>query len=115
MNAPEPNFTSSTRRSSDSASFLLMMLATMSGCDGTVAVTSRKRVELLVRGADVRGLADHHHADARELRERCVFAEADVEAGDALEFVERAAGDAEAAAARSSAPTVRRTRAAARG
>jgi len=41
MNAPLPNFTSSTSRSRFSASFLLMMLATMSGCDGTVPVTSR--------------------------------------------------------------------------
>ena len=41
MNAPLPNFTSSTSRSSDSASFFDMMLATMSGMLGTVAVTSR--------------------------------------------------------------------------
>ena len=42
MNAPLPNFTSSTSASSPSASFLLMMLAVISGIDGTVAVTSRR-------------------------------------------------------------------------
>ena len=42
MNAPLPCFTSSTSASSPSASFLLMMLAVMSGIDGTVPVTSRR-------------------------------------------------------------------------
>ena len=42
MKAPEPNFTSKTSRSKFSASFLLMMLATMSGWLGTVPVTSRR-------------------------------------------------------------------------
>ena len=42
MNAPLPCFTSSTSASSHSASFLLMMLAVISGMLGTVAVTSRR-------------------------------------------------------------------------
>jgi hypothetical protein len=41
MKAPEPTFTSSTRPSMPSASFFDRMLATMSGMDSTVAVTSR--------------------------------------------------------------------------
>ena len=41
MNAPVPHFTSSTRASVFSASFLDMMLAEMSGIEGTVPVTSR--------------------------------------------------------------------------
>jgi hypothetical protein len=42
MNAPRPNLTSRTRTSIPSASFLLSMLAQMSGMDSTVAVTSRR-------------------------------------------------------------------------
>ena len=42
MNAPSPTFTSSSRPSSPSASFLLMMLAAMSGMEETVPVTSRR-------------------------------------------------------------------------
>ena len=41
MKAPLPNFTSNTRRSSVSASFLDMMEAVISAIDGTVPVTSR--------------------------------------------------------------------------
>ena len=41
MNAPEPVFTSMTRPSIPSASFLLSMLAVMRGMDSTVDVTSR--------------------------------------------------------------------------
>ncbi len=41
MNAPRPTFTSSTSASMPSASFFDRMLATMSGIDSTVAVTSR--------------------------------------------------------------------------
>ena len=40
--APLPNFTSRTSASSDSAIFLDMMLAVISGMEGTVAVTSRR-------------------------------------------------------------------------
>src|SRR5688572_16674531 len=50
MNAPLPNFTSSTSASSDSASFLLMMLAVISGMLGTVVVTSRRAYSLLSAG-----------------------------------------------------------------
>jgi hypothetical protein len=50
MNAPLPNFTSSTKASRPSASFLLMMLAVMSGIDGTVAVTSRSAYSLRSAG-----------------------------------------------------------------
>ena len=41
INAPLPYFTSRTMQSAPAASFLLMMLAAMSGIDSTVAVTSR--------------------------------------------------------------------------
>ena len=41
INAPEPVLTSITRPSIPSASFLLKMLAVISGIDSTVAVTSR--------------------------------------------------------------------------
>ena len=51
MKAPEPNFTSSTSASSDSASFLLMMLAVISGMQGTVPVTSRSPYSLRSAGA----------------------------------------------------------------
>ena len=50
MKAPVPNFTSSTSRSSDSASFLDMMLATMSGMLGTVAVIVRQELVLVIMG-----------------------------------------------------------------
>ena len=50
-NAPDPVFTSSTRPSSPSASFLDMMLAEMSGMDSTVAVTSRRAYSRLSAGA----------------------------------------------------------------
>ncbi len=42
-------------------------------------------------------LTDHEHADLIQLFERALFIEIDVEAGNALELVERAAGDAESA------------------
>ena len=42
MKAPRPNLTSRTRTSIPSASFLLRMLAQMSGMHSTVAVTSRR-------------------------------------------------------------------------
>ena len=42
MNAPEPYFTSKTRASEPSATFLERMLAVISGTDSTVAVTSRR-------------------------------------------------------------------------
>ncbi len=41
MNAPRPNLTSRTSTSIPEASFLLRMLAQMSGMHSTVAVTSR--------------------------------------------------------------------------
>jgi hypothetical protein len=41
MNAPRPHLTSSTMASAPAASFLLMMLAAISGRLGTVPVTSR--------------------------------------------------------------------------
>ena len=55
-------------------------------------------VKFFVRRTKVGGLADHGDAEAGELREGLIFAQRDVEAGDAFQFVERAAGDAEAAA-----------------
>ena len=42
MNAPEPDFTSSTRPSVPSAIFLLMIELAISGIDSTVPVTSRR-------------------------------------------------------------------------
>ena len=42
MKAPLPHFTSSTSASMPSASFLDMMLAVISGMEGTVPVTSRR-------------------------------------------------------------------------
>ena len=42
MKAPLPHLMSSARASSPSASFLLMMLAVISGTEATVAVTSRR-------------------------------------------------------------------------
>ncbi len=50
MKAPEPNLTSSTRAERSSASFLLRMLATISGVEPTVAVTSRKAYSLRSAG-----------------------------------------------------------------
>ena len=50
MNAPVPHFTSSTRACKFSASFLLMMLAQMSGMLGTVPETSRKAYSLRSAG-----------------------------------------------------------------
>ena len=99
MNAPRPNFTSSTSASMPSASFFDMMLAQISGIDSTVAVTSRERVELAVGGHEFGGLADHGHADAAELRGVAGEREVDAEPRDGFELVERAAGVAEAAAA----------------
>ena len=51
MNAPEPTFTSSTSPSRSSASFLLRMLAAMSGMESTVAVTSRSAYSRRSAGA----------------------------------------------------------------
>jgi len=51
MNVPDPNLTSSTRLSIDSASFLLRILAVIKGTEGTVAVTSRKPYSLRSAGA----------------------------------------------------------------
>ncbi len=42
INAPEPNLTSITRRSKDTANFLLRILTVINGIDSTVAVTSRR-------------------------------------------------------------------------
>ena len=56
MKAPRPHFTSSTSAVLPSASFLLMIDAAMSGTLSTVAVTSRKRVQLLVRRRERRRL-----------------------------------------------------------
>ena len=51
MNAPRPNLTSRTRTSIPSESFLLRMLAQMSGMHSTVAVTSRSEYSLRSAGA----------------------------------------------------------------
>src|SRR6266850_703327 len=51
MNAPRPTFTSSTRASIPSASFLLKMLEAISGTDSTVAVASRSAYSLRSAGA----------------------------------------------------------------
>ena len=51
MNAPHPTFTSSTRPSMPSASFLLMIDAVISGMLSTVAVTSRRRYRRRSAGA----------------------------------------------------------------
>ena len=51
MNAPEPVFTSSTMVRAPEASFLAMMLETISGMESTVAVTSRSAYIFLSAGA----------------------------------------------------------------
>src|SRR6266850_1352199 len=51
MKAPRPTFTSSTRASIPSASFLLKMLEAISGTDSTVAVASRRAYSLRSAGA----------------------------------------------------------------
>ena len=58
-----------------------------------------QRVEQLVGGNEVRGLADDREADLAHLLEELVGRQLDAEAGDRLELVERAAGVAEPAAA----------------
>ena len=99
MNAPLPNFTSSTRASSPSASFLLMMLAVISGMLGTVAVTSRRAYSLLVGRDQVGRGAGDDAADAFD--DVAAISSSDrfgAKAGDRFELVERAAGGAQAAA-----------------
>ena len=97
-NAPEPRFTSSTRPVSPSASFLLMMLAAMSGIDSTVAGASRSAYIFRSAGA----ISAVWPISAQPIRATCAsrFGERQVgaKAGDGLELVERAAGVAEAAA-----------------
>ena len=55
-------------------------------------------VELFVGGGDFGGLADHGAAAGLERLEKLGFGEAGAVAGNGFELVERAAGDAEAAA-----------------
>ena len=69
-NAPLPVFTSSTSPLSPSASFLLMMLAAISGIDSTVAVASRSAYSLLVGRRDLRRLPDQGAAEPLDLRAR---------------------------------------------
>ena len=99
MNAPSPTLTSSTIASAPPASFFDMI----AGGDQRDDVDRRgdvaERVELLVGGDEVGGLADDREADLAHLRDELVDRELDAEAGDRLELVERAAGVAEAAAA----------------
>ena len=98
MNAPRPHFTSSTRASMPSAIFLLMIDAEISGMLSTVPVTSRSAYSFLSAGAISVGLTDQRAADSREGATELVQRQADAEAGNRLELVERAAGVAEAAA-----------------
>ena len=56
-----------------------------------------QRVELLVGGRDLRGLADHGAADGRQRRLHLLEREVHAETGNRLELVERPAGMAEAA------------------
>ena len=64
MNAPLPNFTSSTRASRPSASFLLMMLAVISGIDATVRGHIAQGVELAIGRNEIGGRAGDDAADA---------------------------------------------------
>src|SRR5206468_6961778 len=50
-------------------------------------------IKLPVGRTDVRGLSDHENADAFELSECPAFVNIDIESGNALEFIERTAGN----------------------
>ena len=88
------------RSSSPSASFFDMMLAAISGIEGTVPVTSRSAYSLPVRRSDLRRLAEHRAPEsARTWAPRPRRARAAVrKPGNRLELVEGAAGVAEAPA-----------------
>src|SRR6185437_9201178 len=85
-NEPLPRFMSSTRPERSSASFLLMMLAAMSGMDSTVA------------GCDLRRLANHRAPQTLDLFARLREGEIGAKTRDGFELVERSAGVAERAA-----------------
>jgi hypothetical protein len=93
-----------------SASFLLMMLAAMSGIDSTVHRRVAQGVHLLVGGRDLVGLSDERAPDLDELLAGLRERERRLEARDRLELVERAAGVPEARVPTSSAPRRRGTR-----
>ena len=81
MNAPLPVFTSSTRASMPSASFLLMMERRSGRAfDGGGDVA--QGVKLLVGGRDLGGLADQRAAAGREHAPKFRQREIDVEAGN---------------------------------
>ena len=96
-NAPLPRLMSSTSPLSPSASFLLMMLAAMSGMLSTVAVASRSAYICWSAGA----ISCVCPSSAQPRRSICARASASVSVGaesrDRLELVERAARVAEAA------------------
>ena len=95
MKAPDPDLTSKTRASAPSATFLDRMEAVMRGMDSTVAVTSRRRVELLVGGTISSGLACHGEAVAGDEARKSASVKGRAVAGYGLELVEGAAGVAE--------------------
>ena len=102
MNAPVPNFTSSESRSRPSASFLLMILATMSGLARHGAGHIAQGIEFFVGRTELRRLPDHGHAEGSTWAIVSSRREANAEPGDGLELVECAAGDAQARVRRSS-------------
>jgi len=69
----------------------------MSGMLGTVPEASRERVYFFVRRHHAVGLAADDAADPLDLFDDFFGGQQRLEAGDGIEFVERAAGDAEAA------------------
>ena len=99
MNAPSPTFTSRTIASAPGGDLLGHDAR---GDQGHVVHGRRhvaERVEPLVGGHEVAGLADDRHADLAHLPDELVLAELDPKPGDRLELVERAARVAEPAAA----------------
>ena len=98
MNAPLPHLTSSTRALLPSASFLLITDAEISGMLSIVRGDVAQRVELLVGGGDVGGLADEAAAHLAQGGAELVQGQRHAEPGNRLELVERAAGVPEPAA-----------------
>ena len=97
MNAPEPALTSSRMLAAPPASFLLITLEAIRATLPTVAGHVAEGIDRLVGRDQVGGLGGHGQPDPLHLVEQLAGAEADPEAGDRLQLVERPAGVAEAA------------------
>ena len=98
MKAPEPTLTSSTSPSRSSASFLLRMLAAMSGMESTVAVTSRSAYSRRSAGSISSVCPRMHTPSAASWARASASERSERKPGMAGELVERAAGVPEPAA-----------------